>query len=48
LAPNSGAIGASFSTQINRRWSWYLNAATQAARSRDHDVTANAGTEHRF
>lgn len=46
--PNSGAIGASFSTQINRRWSWYFNAATQAACGREHDVTANAGIEYRF
>ncbi|MEY2151099.1 autotransporter domain-containing protein [Rhodanobacter sp. 115] len=48
LARNTGEIGATLSTQINGRWSWYINADAQAARGREHDVTANAGLTYRF
>jgi uncharacterized protein with beta-barrel porin domain len=48
LARNSGEIGASFTTRVNQRWSWYLNADAQGARGRSHSASANAGIEYRF
>lgn len=48
LARNTGTIGATFSTRIHGRWSWYIDAAAQGARGREHDVAANAGIEYRF
>lgn len=48
LARNVGVIGATLSTKINSRWSWYINADAEGAHAREHDVTANAGSEFRF
>lgn len=48
LARNTGEIGVNVSTQVNGRWSWYLNAAADGARGRAHDATADAGIAYRF
>lgn len=48
LARNTGTVGVRFTTQIDDRWGWYISTAAQAARGREHDVTANAGINWRF
>jgi outer membrane autotransporter protein len=48
LARNTAQVGVNLSTQINDRWSWYVNGDVQGDHGRSHDVSANAGIEFKF
>lgn len=48
LTRNTEQMGATFNTQVNATWGWFINVDAQASRGRSHGVGANAGVRVRF
>jgi outer membrane autotransporter protein len=48
VARNTGELGLSADTQINKSWDWYINVDAQNARGMSHNLSGNAGIRWHF